>query len=512
MIELLDKEFGETIRILQQKAENYYPKSKIIRDCFLILIICIVQIASASSKIENNFLKGEISSSVQQQLFHPQDDDLHDIKQQQRQLLKQYQDEILALAETGDRNAQYITGLIYSGSGNPNYQEASKWFLKAAEQDVIEAQAKLGTMYANGLGVVQDYNEAYKWIFIAASKRNKNAEKYKDFLKAKLSSQKIEEIENRIKESLQKKAKEQTAPILEPQQKGDFYGILEIFRAAKNDDSEMQYNLGQCYFEGLGVVQNYKEANIWLYKAAENDHYEAQCYLGVCCAEGQGIKQDYNEAIKWFRRSAENGNDFAGHKLGLCYYNGLGVEQNYREAYKWFSKAADKGLANAQFNLGVMYAEGQGVDKNANEAYRLISLAATQGDENAVRLKTMIDKELIAKKQKQTDEENSMLKENSSTSTELKPKQTTDDSSSTVGEEVGKNKNDNKDGNKALWQLLLFISIPVLIFVPGKSKIGIFFLILLIIAFFSIKFTMTVILTILALFVAIGFLLTAFFK
>ena len=48
-----------------------------------------------------------------------------------------------------------------------------KWYLKAAEQDHQKAQANLGWMYVNGMGVKEDFDEASKWY-----KRSEGLRKY----------------------------------------------------------------------------------------------------------------------------------------------------------------------------------------------------------------------------------------------------------------------------------------------------------------------------------------------
>jgi clan AA aspartic protease (TIGR02281 family) len=57
----------------------------------------------------------------------------------------------------------------YNGQGvTQDYKEALKWYRLAADQGNAEAQFFLGTMYATGKGVVQDYREAVKWHRLAA--------------------------------------------------------------------------------------------------------------------------------------------------------------------------------------------------------------------------------------------------------------------------------------------------------------------------------------------------------
>jgi TPR repeat protein len=61
-------------------------------------------------------------------------------------------------------------GRLYAdGHGvSQDYDEAMKWFGKAAEQGFAEAQHNLGSMYDNGEGVEQDYSIAFQWYTKAA--------------------------------------------------------------------------------------------------------------------------------------------------------------------------------------------------------------------------------------------------------------------------------------------------------------------------------------------------------
>ena len=50
----------------------------------------------------------------------------------------------------------------------------------------------------------------------------------------------------------------------------------ELLNEAKHGNAESQSLLGQMYYEGLGVKQNYKKAALWLQKAAKQGDTEAQ--------------------------------------------------------------------------------------------------------------------------------------------------------------------------------------------------------------------------------------------
>jgi TPR repeat protein len=49
-----------------------------------------------------------------------------------------------------------------------NDVEAVKWWRRAAEQGLAEAQYILGAMYVEGKMLPQDYVEGYKWLNLAA--------------------------------------------------------------------------------------------------------------------------------------------------------------------------------------------------------------------------------------------------------------------------------------------------------------------------------------------------------
>ena len=54
--------------------------------------------------------------------------------------------------------------------------EAVRWYRKAAEQGLADAQLWLGFMYADGRGVPEDSVQAYAWFNIAAAQGDDSAE------------------------------------------------------------------------------------------------------------------------------------------------------------------------------------------------------------------------------------------------------------------------------------------------------------------------------------------------
>src|SRR2546430_13639694 len=75
-------------------------------------------------------------------------------------------------AESGDAEAQFALATIYElGVDVPkNYAESGKWYLKAANQGLAEAQFKLGVRYFEyGKQARENYTSAFSWFYKAAN-------------------------------------------------------------------------------------------------------------------------------------------------------------------------------------------------------------------------------------------------------------------------------------------------------------------------------------------------------
>jgi len=80
------------------------------------------------------------------------------------------------LAEQGNAAAQFNLGSMYAhGQGvTQDYREVVKWYRLGAEQGSSTAQVFLGLMYSQGQGVVQDNLRAHMWLNLAASRLSGN--------------------------------------------------------------------------------------------------------------------------------------------------------------------------------------------------------------------------------------------------------------------------------------------------------------------------------------------------
>jgi TPR repeat protein len=149
--------------------------------------------------------------------------------------------------------------------------------------------------------------------------------------------------------------------------------------AAARGDPQAQYMLGACYYFGVRVNKEPKEALKWLQLAAEQGHTRAQSALGTIYYTGEGVAKNIELALRWFHPAAASDDARAQGSLGECYMRGWGVPKNLEKALVLLRKAADKGYSPSQSTLGIAYYIGYGVKKDLEKAGEWIQRAAANG-------------------------------------------------------------------------------------------------------------------------------------
>ncbi|MBR0690416.1 SEL1-like repeat protein [Bradyrhizobium manausense] len=155
-------------------------------------------------------------------------------------------------AMKGDATAAYEIGVRFAeGKGvASNYEEAVKWYDRAAQAGVVPATFRLGTLYEKGLGVKKDADIARRYYTQAAERGNAKA----------------------------------------------------------------MHNLAVLDADGGGRGANYKSAAQWFRKAADRGVADSQFNLGILYARGIGVEQNLAESYKWFTLAAGQGDADAATK------------------------------------------------------------------------------------------------------------------------------------------------------------------------------------------------------
>ena len=152
----------------------------------------------------------------------------------------------------GEGGAAYEVGARFAeGRGTTvNYEEAIKWYERAADKGVVLAMFRLGTLLEKGLGTKKDPDSARRYYLQAAERGNAKA----------------------------------------------------------------MHNLAVLDADGGGRGPNYKAAANWFKKAAERGIADSQYNLGILYARGIGLEQNLAESFKWFSLAATQGDADAGRK------------------------------------------------------------------------------------------------------------------------------------------------------------------------------------------------------
>ena len=88
----------------------------------------------------------------------------------------------------------------------------------------------------------------------------------------------------------------------------------------------------------------YKKAIVWYTKAADQEHTPSQHQLGCLYANGLGIQRDINRAIKWYTQAAKSGDTESQYALGILYAS----IDNIDLSKKWYKIAAKNNYFDAQ--------------------------------------------------------------------------------------------------------------------------------------------------------------------
>lgn len=137
--------------------------------------------------------------------------------------------------------------------------------------------------------------------------------------------------------------------------------------------------LGKCWRDGMGVLPDDEQAELWFRRAAEAGHDFAQYALGKLLQSQKRM----DEAVFWYEESAAQDNPYAAYRLGKLYLQGEQVPKDAATALEYLTQSALQGNQYAQYTLGKLYLTGQDVARDPEQAYNWFWESAAQGNEYA---------------------------------------------------------------------------------------------------------------------------------
>ena len=139
------------------------------------------------------------------------------------------------------------------------------------------------------------------------------------------------------------------------------------------------HQLGKCWRDGMGVLPDDEQAELWFCRAAEAGHDFSQYALGKLLQSQKRME----EAVSWHEKAAAQGNLWAAYRLGKLYLEGTDIPKDTAKAVEYLTNAAQEGNQYAQYTLGKLYLTGEDVARDREQAYRWFWESASQGNEYA---------------------------------------------------------------------------------------------------------------------------------
>lgn len=139
------------------------------------------------------------------------------------------------------------------------------------------------------------------------------------------------------------------------------------------------HQLGKCWRDGLGVLPDDEQAELWFRRSSEAGNAFSQYAL----AKLYLANEDAQRGMYWLESAAHNGSHYAAYRLGKEYLQGRFTKKDVDKAVECFTWAAKQENQYAQYMLGKLYLIGQGVPNDKEQAVYWLTQAANQGNQYA---------------------------------------------------------------------------------------------------------------------------------
>jgi len=200
---------------------------------------------------------------------------------------------LIAEAENNSRAAIFEIGMLYeNGVGvAKNFEQATAYYMHAAELGMVEAQRKIASWYERGEHLERDLVKALMWYKKCCETNN-----FDDAMNfARLCAS--PEISLEVTQDYLPKA------------------IRILQDALEIGDIDAMCYYGNLQQRGLVPNTTPEEGFQLLKVAAFKGQTEAQIFLGDACLEGNGIVRDVREAVRWYEIALKNGNAVAKERI-----------------------------------------------------------------------------------------------------------------------------------------------------------------------------------------------------
>lgn len=222
---------------------------------------------------------------------------------------------------------QSAWGIFDSGSLDKARADATACFARGTELGDVPAMVDYSIALAQGTGVPRDAARAERIIRQALAKDPASEAAHND-LAVMLSEQ---------LRTAQASHDNRSADSLRVQM------LAEYTAAARLKNPQAAQNLGNLYFEGTIVPQDYHAAYGYYEQAADLGSKAAHFRLGLMHEQGLGVPRTMSEAAYHYRLAALDGSREALRHLIRLYLTGQGVSKDLDRAEFWLGRMVDMG-------------------------------------------------------------------------------------------------------------------------------------------------------------------------
>ncbi len=268
-------------------------------------------------------------------------------------------DEVLGMAQDGEAFCQYVVGNAYfwwdfiriqgKDAGafpspgayraylKENIQKCEDWFWKALRGGIYFAANNLNRYYTKGdEDIIAPRPEKAKGIW-------KIGAEYGHPLHQSIYAEELEE-EGRKEEA------------------------LRWFKAAaEGGQPGAWYDVGRCYFDGIGTLKDEAYAVRCFEKGIPSGHTGSYNLLGKAYFYGRGVEVDYKKAFELLSFAYGKGSTWGVYYLGKCCFEGMGTIQDYGKARAYLEQMKWDN-DDAFYMLGYIYGRGLAVPMDIPKA------------------------------------------------------------------------------------------------------------------------------------------------
>ena len=252
-----------------------------------------------------------------------------------------------------------LRALVREATDLGHKRSAARLLRLLSDRGDAEACLKLGKLYAEGVGVKADTDEAFRLLEYAAT--HGIAEAYQAMGEIYLSGRLVPMDVNKALTCYRAAAK---------------LGLTDAYEA-----------MGDVYREGKLVKIDIPEA-IRLYALAaeggnESAHAKSEALIGkraeIFALAKKTEREAPENAFKLYCIAVGMGEEGAACQLARCFENGIGTERDRQSAYRLYKSGAEEKDEEACFHLGRCYADGVGTERDFYLAARYLTRALRLG-------------------------------------------------------------------------------------------------------------------------------------